>query len=157
MKRALLYMILIAAVLNAPVTGTDVGKLRPVQVIELYRDHGEYVIETDTGDRGVGSSGMDALRDLKETTPANIYLDTANHLLIGEDTDGEVEKLRPRLKPNVKVCRVRDRVDPKMAGEYLRVHQELPRLKVWKQHENLPILEQFGERLKLLKKDEKRC
>ena len=115
------------------------------------------MIETDTGDRGTGKTGMQALANLKATTPAVIYLDTADYLLLGEDADPALEELRGKLKRNIRLCRVTEKINPKQAAEYLKVHRKLPQLKVWKANENLPVLEHFEERLILLKKDVKKC
>ena len=156
MKKVFLYILVLAAVLMAPVRGNDVGKLRPVQVISLCRENGMCVIETDTEDRGIGINGIAALQNLKETTPAIIYLDTADFLLLGEGADPELESLRNKLKPGVKLCSTEEKIDLKQAAAYLRVHGNLPRLKVWKMNEKLPILQHFEERLKILKNYEKK-
>ena len=157
MKKTILYVLIMMSVLAAPVHGTDVGKLRPVQAISISVKNGDCVIRTDTGDRGIGKTGMEALANLKATTPAVIYLDTADYLLLGENADPVLEELRGRLKKNIRLCRVKEEINPKKAAEYLRVHKKLPRLKDWKTNENLPFLEHFGERLILLKKDGKKC
>ena len=157
MKKILLYILIAACALAAPVHGTDIGKLRPVQAISIRKESAQYIIETDTGDRGKGKTGMDALADLKATTPAVIYLDTADYLMLGENADPALEELRGKLKRNIRLCRITEKINPKQAAEYLRVHQNLPRLKVWKMTDNLPILEHFEERLILLKKDVKKC
>lgn len=155
MKRILFYLLILAAVLYAPVRGTDVGKLRPVQAISLYKEKGQCIIETDTEDRGVGKTGMEALDNLKQTTPAKIYLDTADFLLLGERVEEELEQLREKLKASVKLCKMEENINPRQAAEFLKVHKNLPSLKVWKIGDYMPIIKHFGERLILLQKYEK--
>ena len=154
MKRIIVYAALVAAVLMVSVHGTDVGKLRPVQAISLYEDGGKIVIETDTKDVGVGQTPELALKNLKETTPAVIYLDTADYLLVTENMLEHMDWIRANLKASVRVCRMEEKIDPKAAAEYLKVHKDLPKLKVLKEGENLPILKHFGERIILLEKNE---
>ena len=150
MKRVLLYIMILTALMVVPVQGNDVGKLRPVQAILFYKEGEDFVLETDTDDRGVGRTPMDALVNLKETTPAIIYLDTAEYLLMTEDAQKAVDQLYSRLKKSVKLCQVDDYVDPEAAAQFLRVHSGLPKLKNWKYPEKLPILKHFGERLKIV-------
>lgn len=155
MKQIILYIIIGAAALMAPVERMDVGKLRPVELVEIYRENEKVIIATDTGDWGEGTDPEEALRDLKETTSGYIYLDTARFVLAGEESDKDIEMLRSRLKPSVRLCRIKKRINPQKAAAYLRVHRDLPELKKWKIGETMPFLEQNEEKLKILKKDEK--
>lgn len=154
MKRVLLYIMILTVLMVVPVQGNDVGKLRPVQAITFYKEGDDFVLETDTDDRGVGATPMDALANLKDTTPAVIYLDTAEFMLVSEDSQNDVEQLRSRLKNSVKLCLTEEYVEPKAAAEFLKVHSDLPKLKNWEYPEKLPRLGHFGERLKILPENE---
>lgn len=154
MKRIVVYAAIAALVLMVPVKGNDVGKLRPVQAISVYKTGAQFVIETDTEDVGVGATADQALKNLKDTTPAIIYLDTADYLLLTEDVLDELQWLRDNLKSSVRLCMMRDRIEPKKAAEFLKVHRNLPELKAWKNGERIPILTRFGERIILLPENE---
>ena len=157
MKRILLYIAIIAAVFVAPVKPLDVGELIPVQVVSLSKENGWTVIETDTGNRGMGSTAQSALRNLKDTANGRIYLDTADFLLLGKDTASAAEDLRGELKASVQVCEIAKSVNLTEVGQYLGVHGKLPKLKDWRKDAELPVLSTFGDSLIFLKKVEKRA
>ena len=157
MKRILLYIVILAAMLIVPVKRLDVGKLRPVQVVSLYKDDGRVVIETDTGDFGIGATATQALRNMEETTVGVIYLDTARYLLLTKNAEDAGEELRSVLKPDTRICYIEPEIDLEEAGGYLAAHGDLPRLCRWKKGEDLPVLTTFRKRLTFLKKVEKRA
>ena len=156
MKRILLYIGILAALVLAPVKSADIGKLRPVQVVSVYKENSWVVMETDTDDKGYGGTALQALRNLKDTSNGIIYLDTADYLLITKDTVKAVEELRQELKTNVRLCMVTKSVDLIEASQYLSVHGGLPRLREWIEGEELPVLSTFKNSLTFLKKVEKR-
>ena len=149
MKRILFYIAALAALTMAPVEGSDIGSLHPVEVVQIYREEDEVFIKTDTGDWGKGSDGFAALENLKDTTPGTVYLDTAEYLLIGEGAEDIAEQLRPVLKKSVRVCGAENEVDLQEAAVFLPVHGNLPKLKGWKSGEELLKLTVVEKRLKL--------
>lgn len=150
MKKILAYVAALGLLMLSPVEEADVGRLHPVEVVMISRDGDEIVMMTDTGDRGKGSDGLNALEDLKKTTPGTIYLDTAQYLLIGEGAEDVVEQLRSVLKKLVRVCKAENEVDLRDAAAYLSVHGDLPQLEVWKMGVDLPKLTVVEKRLKIL-------
>lgn len=150
MKRSFLYMLILAVVLVLPTQSTDVGKLRPVQTIAVYKIGADYVIETDTEDVGRGENVPAAIQDLKETTPATIYLDTAQYLIVSEES--LAEELRPHLKKGVHVCAFVG--DPPMdkVSKFLSAHGINLTLGDWKLGERLPMLDCTKERLNFIVK-----
>ena len=87
MKRWLLWAALAVIALAAGLGDrTDIGKLQPVALLQLSREARTLVIETDTGDMGQGETLEEAFEDLKQSTPAAIFLETADYLLVTEDT-----------------------------------------------------------------------
>lgn len=138
-----------AITLLLPTKAQDVAKLRPVQVVSIYKDTGMVVIETDTQDKGVGSSAKDALDDLERTTPGVIYLDTAEYLIVTSDALDVLESLRTDLKKSVRLCMREEEVDLKEAAEYLSVHDRMPKLEQWNEGVNIPVLHVKNERLLL--------
>ena len=155
MKRTIIYLVIFALILLAPVDRLDVAKLRPVEVIYIYKEEDRVILQTDTGDMGYGPDAIQALADMRSKSPAVIYLDTAEFLLIGEGTSGAVETLRDQLKENVKVCGAKGHLDLSLIGEYLAVHGEFPALKTWNADTRLPLVYKEKEMLKMLKNIEK--
>ena len=154
MKRIVIYVLILAATLFAPVKGNDIGRLRPVQAALVYKENQNVVIQTDTEDTGVGQTAKEALQNLKDTTPGIIYLDTARYLLVAEEALPEIEPLRAELKPSVQMCLAEGAVLGADTALFLKVHGQLPQLKSWKEGVDLPLLTTFEKRLILTKKDE---
>lgn len=146
MKRILLYALILAAVLVLPTAGMDVADLQPVQTIAVYRNGNSWVIETDTEDIGAGDSVEKAFENLMQTTPAVIYLDTADYLILQEDAIEAIDELRVKLKDSVALYRYRGDPDLKEVSKYLSIHGEKVELRHWNTGVNLPILDCTGER-----------
>lgn len=149
MKRIILYIIVLAALLVVPAERADVGKLRPVQTVALYKDANEFVIATDTGDLGRGETVQDAFHNLKATTPAIIYLDTADYLLVSEQAVDQLEFLRGKLRRSVEVYQFLGEANLEEVSKYLRVHGNGPSLKQYESGTQLPVLDCREERLKI--------
>jgi len=149
MKRIIIYIVVLAALIAVPIKGTDVGRLKPVEVVFVYEDGGKTVIETDTGDKGQGSSAEDALQNLEDTTAGYIYLDTAEYLVITEEAEETIEQLRPKLKQSLQMCYGETSIDLTKVARFLPAHGRLPQLKHWKSGVHLPKLTCFDERMKL--------
>ena len=157
MKRIIIYIGILALLLAAPVESADIGKLIPVQVVSIRKENDWVILETDTEDVGMGASAEQALKNLKDTASGVVYLDTAEYLLIGKDTQEEAEALRDSLKRTVRVCEIAKPVDLAEAARFLSVHGKLPKLKTWEKGKEVPVLSLFGENLIFLKKVEKRA
>lgn len=149
MKRIVIYILALAAALMVPIEGTDVGKLQPVSVVQLYRDGESVIIETDTGDSGVGGSVEAAFNNLEETTAGVIFLDTADFLLLDSNAAEVIGALETYLKPSIRICLVEEKIDPGQAAQYLAVHRPGVQLKNYKGQEMLEKLTQENGRLKL--------
>ena len=130
MKRLLLYMCALALVLLAD-RGTDIGSLRPVELVQLKEWNGLLILETDTGDRGWGLTVEQAVGKLKETTPGQIYLDTADFLLLEEGMEKYLLQLSEYLKKNSRMIYASAGVDLQEAAAYLQVHKPSKCIKEW--------------------------
>jgi len=157
MKRIILYIVILAGVLAIPVKRLDVAKLRPVQVVSIYTENNWLVMETDTGDKGFGGTARQALQNLKDTSSGIIYLDTADYLLLTDETMDTAEELRQELKDTVRLCLTAKKVNLAEASKFLSVHGKLPRLSAWENGQELPVLSTFGDSLIFLKKVENRA
>ena len=157
MKRILIYIVILAALLVLPQKRVDVSKLIPVQTVSIYKEEDWVVIQTDTDHHGIGATARQALQNLKDTAAGILYLDTAEYLLLTKDTVEAAEELRQELKPSVRLCLTTKQVDLTEVAKFLRVHGVLPKLKHWKTSQELPVLSTFRNSLIFLKKVEKRA
>ena len=129
--RRLLYAVILGLLFLAPCERMDVAKLLPIEAVAVYMEKGSVILETDTENKGRGSNATEALQNLKDVTPAVVYLDTAEYLLVSEEAVTCVEELRGFLKPSVKVCVCEAAGRVKTAAKYLEVHEKLPKLRDW--------------------------
>ena len=121
-----------------------------VQSVFVEYNNEQVILKTDTGEIGIGDTPELALENLKQTAPAIIYLDTAEFLLMEENSLKFAEQMRKLLKDKVRICLMDPEIEVSQATKFLRVHGKLPKLQWWKQGENLPILTRQNERIILL-------
>ena len=152
MKRVLLYVLILIAVLLIPVERTDVGKLQPIQTIAISREGDSYIICTDTGDIGRGVFLEDAFRNLKETTPAVVYLDTADFLLLSDMSGLQIDLLKEILKGNISLYQFTGDPDLQEVSKFLTIHGNGPTLKSWEKGVVLPVLVVKNNRMILSEK-----
>ena len=149
MKRIVVYILALAAAMMVPVERTDVGKLQPVELVQIYKESEQVIIVTDTGDSGQGNGVEAAFKDLKETTAGIIFLDTADYLLVSESAIAEVPALREYLKSDVRVCKAEKGIDLVQAAEFLTVHPPSVKLKEYDSLLNAGTLQRENGRLKM--------
>jgi len=119
----ILYAVIIALSLFAPVTRLDIAKLSPVEAVAVYKENGQVVLKTDEENEGRGENVHLALADLKEKASVIIYLDTARYLLVGEGAEAEAAALQAYLKESVLVGNYAGG-DVKEEAKYLDVHTD---------------------------------
>ena len=140
MKKILLYILLLGAALILPVEGTDVGKLLPVELVQLDKMGDTVVVYTDVGATGTGETVEAAIRDMGRTTAGIVFLDTADYLLVTESAMEEVESIKEHLKPSVRVCIQHVEMNLKDAAAYLSVHKPEHQLRSCQDPQSLQIL-----------------
>lgn len=119
----ILYAVIIALSLFAPVTRLDIAKLSPVEAVAVYKEYGQVVLKTDEENEGRGENVHLALADLKKKASVIIYLDTARYLLVGEGAEAEAAALQAYLKESVLVGNYAGG-DVKEEAKYLDVHTD---------------------------------
>ena len=151
MKRWILWGCAAAlAVLLKPAQGIDIGKLQPVELVQVYREEGNIVIETDAGDLGRGEKLEDALKNLKRTTPAEVFLETADFLLLTEETRDMLPELAGILRPGTEGFLILEPVDGETAAQYLENHSLGSTIQtIQSEKRRLPRLKTVGERFEL--------
>ena len=138
MKRILWAAAVAAAVWGLPRLShpaVDIGKLEPVEAVLLTAEGNEIIMETDTGAKGVGNTLEEAVADLREKSDAEVYLDTANKLLLKGNMERYWPEIVDRFRPSCRVCTVEGQVDLEMAAKYLSVHKPELTLNQWRSGE----------------------
>lgn len=154
MKRWLWYgaaLLLVWAVGAESFAGRDVGAFQPVQTLQVTREDGRIRVETDTGEWGEGTSLCEAFENMENTADAEMFLDTAEYLLIGMDCEDLLDELMERLRPSCNICRVVGKVDPAQVGLYLRAHPPKRTLMEYRAGlKEIQVLEGDGGRMELV-------
>lgn len=130
MKRWLLLSAALAAVAilsRLPHPARDISGLEPVEVVWLHMEESGLVIETDTGAKGTGKTLSEASEDMKKTASAEIFLDTAEYLIMDPNipVSGDCFAL---FRPDCKVCFTAASPDLEKAADYFRTHTPSIRL-----------------------------
>ena len=118
----LLGLLLVAAFGGMPFMGTDVAQLQPVQVVQITRAFGQVAVQTDTGDFGTGPTLDLAFEDLKRTTPGQVFLETAEFLLLATGAENLLPELTEYLRPGCNVCLITGEADLELAATFLDAH-----------------------------------
>ncbi len=103
-------------------TGQDVAALQPVELLYVQQMWGEYVVTTDTGQQGRGRTAAQAIQNLKETTSGEIFLGTAEHLLLSVNSRDAVSRFARYLRPDCSVTLVLGEPEPAQAAAFLDTH-----------------------------------
>ncbi|MBE6926379.1 MAG: hypothetical protein E7461_06005 [Ruminococcaceae bacterium] len=125
MRKVLLLatiVVLVALVGLLPFDGTDIGKLHPVEVLAVSRKDGTLLLQTDSGMSGTGKNVDDALSALRLSSSGNIFLETANYLLIGQDCTDEVASFWEFVRPACQVYYFKGRGPIGEIGDFLESH-----------------------------------
>ncbi len=140
MKRIILYCILLAVACAIPMNRMDISDLEPIQAVKMSLQQGNILLQTDTGDVGIGKSVKEALSNMKQASEGIVYLDTAQFLTVSEDAQDYIGHMKEFLKGKVKVCIWEQNGDLEGAAKYMKAHKFGVSLKEWKREMNLPIL-----------------
>lgn len=128
-----------------PFHGTDVAKLEPVEVVYVTLDGREVVIETDTAASGRGADIEAAFTNMKETAAGEVFLETADHLILSRNAEKLLPELSGYLRPACSVCIGDGEIDLKQAAAYLSVHEPVLTMTDWRAGSGaLPVLT-YGE------------
>ena len=112
----------VAILSRRPHPARDVARLEPVQAVYIYQKNGTLCIETDTGAAGSGNTLTEAAADLKASASGEIFLDTAEFLLIDPEVTITTD-FHTLLRPTCGVTFTHATPDLQAAADYLRIHQ----------------------------------
>ncbi len=145
MKHWLIYGIAVAAVVLLgwlPFPISDVGELQPLEVLYVsQKDGGGICLDSDTGDRGEGDTLAAAFQDLRAGVQGDVFLDTADYVLLAPGTESYAPGLWQELRPGCQVCRVEGQPDLEKTAKFLSAHEPgLTLLQLLLGQNNLPVL-----------------
>ena len=152
MKRWQVYGLMLAAFLIIRTNlfvGTDVGKLLPVELLLIERDNATFRIRSDTVAAGEGDTIIAAINDMKETSPGEVFLDTADYVLIRDGLEDILPELMHHLRPASNVYILQGDADLSELSAYLRIHSTQQTLRDYCSGEvELSILKVEQERMR---------
>ncbi|MBQ7098949.1 MAG: hypothetical protein IJO05_04430 [Oscillospiraceae bacterium] len=115
-------LIAVAVLSRRPHPARDVAKLEPIQTLYVYMDGAELAIETDTGAVGTGKTLTEAAAAMKANASAELFLDTAEFLLLAPDV-AITEEFHALLRPTCKVTFTTATPDLQAVSDYLVIHE----------------------------------
>ena len=110
----------------------DIAKLEPAQVLLVEEQAGRVIVTTDMGHLGRGRTLTEAVEDMKQTAAGQVFLDTAEYLLLAPSAEKYVPELAQLLRPSCRVCVIYGAMELQTAAEYLSVHEPGLTLRDWK-------------------------
>ena len=124
MRRWTIYALAAFAVLLLP-KGQEkaIGKLLPVELIYIYKETDRTLVQTDTGDIGQGDSLTEALADLRMAASGEVFLDTAEYILVTEEARKLLQEAETVFRLSAQVVLATGKVDPQIAAQYLSAHR----------------------------------
>lgn len=125
MKRILGAALAVAAVWLMPRLShpaVDIGKLEPVEAVLLIGTKNGIRLETDTGASGEGKTLEEAVEALREGASGEVFLETADKLLISGDVSSYWPEIYGLFRPNSQVCFANANIDLTEAAAYLEMH-----------------------------------
>lgn len=133
-----------------PFHGTDVGKLHPVEVLVASKVGERITVETDTGLNGTGKTMDQAIENLKLTSAGEIFLETANYLLVSEEGIHLLDGFSTVLRPACQIYVFKGDGKWDNVAKYLESHPSGVTLLGYRQGmTNIPKLSVHGEDYKI--------
>ena len=123
MKKWLLLLCVGGLLLWKPFSAADVARLKPVEVIRVGIFAGGVLVETDTGDSGVGKDITAAIADLKRTTDGDVFLETVDSVLVLPSAVSLLPSLGDFLRPGCNVCVEMGQVELESVSAFLNIHE----------------------------------
>ena len=134
------------ALLLLPQRGTEVGELLPVETLLIEKEAGQYVVSVDTGESARGSSLEAAVEAMRASAPGEMFLDTADYVLLTRDTLDCMPQLSDFVRPAARVYMVDKGPDLEEIGPFLRAQgPDAPLFRLEKGERPAPKLSIEGE------------
>lgn len=114
--------VVLALVAFTPFQGKKLAMLEPAKLLYVTVERQLVCVETDTGSKGTGMTLQQALDDMQKCASAEVFLDTADYLVVSAGALPLVKELSQYLRPGCRICAALTKVDPEEAAAYLDVH-----------------------------------
>ena len=154
MKKVILLVAVIALVSSTgllPFDGTDIAKLHPVEVLMVSHIGNALLLQTDSGMSGTGENIEEALLSLRLSTSGNIFLDTANYLLVTQDCKEQIIRLWDYVRPACQVYYYKGEGKYEEIGKYLESHpSQATVLRCVQEEVDIPLLVMEGESVRIV-------
>lgn len=148
MKKWGILLILLAFWL-LPGQGKDAAELIPVEVVRVAIQDGRVQIETDTGQAGTGEDWAEAVENLRAGAAGEVFLDTADVLLVGPGAENILPQLEGDIRPGCGVYQYNGETVTEETAAYLRAHpSETDFLEVLA-GKMVPVLKSEGGKLRI--------
>lgn len=134
MKRWLVPMLLLAAMAMGEglFRGTDVAKLEPVELVRLRQTASGIEVQTDTGSFGLGVTVTDAVENMKDTASGEIFLDTAEYVVLTGLDEHILAELMTCFRPSCKILFLAGAARPEELSAFLRSRPQKLTLLDWR-------------------------
>lgn len=127
--KKLFLLLAVGLVLGAlgllPFRAVDAAKLLPVKTVIVTKSGDEYVVDIGAGVRAVGATLREALDRLREEVTGEIFLPTAEQVIVTEPADEALEAVAEErdFRPAAGIYRTPDgSPDAAALGDYLASH-----------------------------------
>lgn len=107
----------------APFRESDIAQLKPIELVYIQCSAEGVRVETDTGDFGMGPDLNAAFVDLKACANGDVFLETADYLLVSPEGAVLLPQLAEYLRPACQVCVIVGNVDLEKTAEWLAAHK----------------------------------
>lgn len=149
MKRWIMYIVLLGML--GVSDGMDISKLSPVETVWIAEQNGQILIQTDSGDFGVGDGLVSALENLNATASGVVFLETADYLIIEKGSEAQLVQAASVFRPSCMLCVAGKMPDLEAVTTFLRIHEPTVTLRQWNREQNpLPQLEEQDGRFQWL-------
>ncbi len=125
MKKLVLWVLVIGAICIAdmlPFTGTDIAKLHPIEVLVVKRENAILSVSTDSGLTGFGTDVQQAISDLKLAAPGEVFMETANYVLLTSECTDAIDGLFAYIRPACQIYLFEGEGEWSNVAKYLESH-----------------------------------
>jgi hypothetical protein len=125
MKKLVLWALVIVVISVSdmlPFAGTDVAKLHPIEVLIVQRNNDILSISTDSGITGFGEDVPQALSDIKLVAAGEVFLETANYVLLSPDCSDVIDSFFAYIRPACQIYLFEGEGDWYQVSKYLESH-----------------------------------
>ena len=138
--RVILYILILGALFFVPLQRMEIANLEPIQAVWMHSENGNILLETDTKDKGSGTTVESALADMKHKSEGVVYLNTAEYLFVSESAIDEILRVQPYMNDSVRLCKWDGQGDISEATRYADSRKLGVKIREWNSDSKMPEL-----------------